>query len=323
MTRTISRARSILTGALALSVLAGGCISTEVEGEEEVPYDPADEEAPPPFEPQAVVLTAPIVQRAGAWWGDVSKPLVDQVWGEVINATPGKNLTSPFTFQWKCQLPVFPGNEQTLKLTSTSFSINSDVKQSWSNPAQNQLYSFTLDPAKYSSGWVEIRIRCKGTETVGVETGEVTAITIGFPLQLRGGTSSSQNHSGTNYVDTHGWYDRGVDYVYATILNVSDLVGQPLSGTVALKLKARTSGDTTLDHFMVKIDGVIARQASNNVPAEFFGTTGDRTIYIDTRQLSNGPHVLAMHSHGLERSGSEQPGRQLASQSEVTINVQN
>jgi len=304
-----------------LSLALAAC-ATEVDGDDPNPYDPADEEEPPLVELPALVLTSPIPQRAGAWWGDVKTPQQNQVWGEILNSTPGKNLTAPFTYQWKCSLPRFDGSPQTLQLRRTSFSVNSTIQKEWSYPTPDTVYSYTLDPAKYSSGWVEIRIRCHGRETSGSETGNDTAITAGFPVQIRGGTSTSQNHSGTDYLDTHGWYSRGVDYVYATFLNLSQLVGVSQSGIIALKLKARVSGDTYLDHFMVKIDGVIATM-SDGKPAEFFGSTGDRTIYIDTHRLTNGVHVFAMHAHGIEKSDSEQPGKQLAAQSEIRVTVQN
>ena len=301
-------------------VLTCGCM-VEVESFEE-PYDPADEEDGSGVETSAVTLSQAISQRSGSWWGDVATPKNNQVWGELLNSIPGRNLTAPYTFNWKCELPRFDGATQTLALSSTSFSLNSSVLKSWSSPTAGSTYSFTLDPTKYPAGWHEIRIRCKGKETVGPETGKVTAITIGLPVQLRGGTSTNQNHSGTNYVDTHGWYDRGVGYTYATILNISEVVGQPLSGTASIKLKARVSGDTVLDHFMLKIDDQIVT-LSDGRPAEFHGTTGDRTLQFDTRRYANGTHRLAMHSHGLEDSSSEQPGKQLASQVEVTIRIQN
>jgi hypothetical protein len=271
---------------------------------------------------QHLAVNAPLKQRAGAWWGDTKTPLNNQVWGEVLNAIPGKNITAPYTFQWTCNVPTLAGGTQTLKLTTGSFSVNSDIKKAVSNPLPGQVLSYTLDPASLPAGWIEVRIRCKGTETTGTEKGQVTAITAGFPLQIKGGTAMGQNHSNTDYVDTHGWYSRGVDYVYATVLNVSSLVNAPQKGVMTLKLRARTSGDTTLDHFMIKVDGQIAKSPDLQ-PLEFFGTTGDRTVYIDTKTLANGPHVLAMHSHGLEKSGSEQPGKQLAAQSEVTFTVQN
>lgn len=303
---------------MLLTIATLAACNAQIEDE----YDPADEEQIAETQQSATVLTAPIPMRSGAWWGDTATPLINQVWGEVLNATPGRNFTAPFTFQWTCSLPKFTGFAQTLKLTTGSFSVDSSVQKSVSNPTPGAVLSYTLDPAKYSAGWHEIRIRCKGTETVGSETGEVTAITAGFPVQLRGGTTNYQNHSGTNYVDTHGWYDRGVEYVYATILNISDIVGRPQSGVIALDLRARRSGDTTLDHFMVKVDDQIALM-SNGLPAEFFGSTDRRTIYLDTRRWANGTHKLAMHSHGLETSSSEQPGKQLASQVEVTITISN
>jgi hypothetical protein len=311
----------VTTYAFAL-IAATGCTSTVgMPGTEDEHYDPADEDEPGIVSLPAIALSAPIPMRSGAWWGDTKTPLINQVWGEVQNATPGRNLTAPFTYQWSCAVPKLDGNQQTLRLSSGSFSVDSAVQKSFSNPTPGATLSYTLDPAKYPAGWHEIRIRCKATETAGAETGEVTAITAGFPIQIRGGTTSSV-HTGSNFVDTHGWYDRGVDYVYATINNISEVVGKPQSGVIALDLRARRSGDTTLDHFMVKIDDKVAPM-SNGLPAEFAGTTEKRTILIDTKRWPNGPHRLAMHSHGLEIGGSEAPGKQLAAQIEVTINIQN
>jgi hypothetical protein len=297
-----------------------GPLADAGDGDED-DFDPAERGGPMLGETsQALTLPSPIKMRSGSWWGDVATPLVNQLWGEVADATPGKSITGPQTFHWSCNLPKFDGFGQTLKLTSANFSFDSDVQQSFS-ASPGQVLSYTLDPSKYTAGWHEVRIRCKAAETTGSETGKVTAITAGFPVQIKGGTSIA-NHSGTNFVDTHGWYDRGVDYAYATILNISEVVGKPLSGVIALKLTARVSGDTTLDHFMVKIDGVIAK-SPDGVPIEFHGTTKERTVYIDTRTLANGTHTLAMHSHGLETASSEKPGKQIASQIEVTIDVRN
>ena len=273
---------------------------------------------------EGLTLTTPIPMRSGAWWGDVSTPLVNQLWGDVLNAVPEKNITEPYTFKWTCNLPAFAGFSQTLKLSHAMFQFNGGTLMNVNNPLPGATQSYTLDPAAFPAGWGEVRIRCHAKETQGPNAGNTTAITAGFAVQIRGGTGNLSwgPHSGKDYVDTHGWYDRGVGYVYATIRNVSDLVGKSLSGVVALDLKASVSGDTVLDHFMVKLDGTVAKMA-DGAPAEFHGTTGTRTIYIDTRGLPNGTHTLAMHCHGLETASSEQPGKQLAAQVEVSIDVRN
>ncbi len=49
----------------------------------------------------------------------------------------------------------------------------------------------------------------------------------------------------------------------------------------------------------------------------------NRVIPFDTTRFADGTYVLAMHSHGLEESGSEAPDKQVASEFRVLITVDN
>lgn len=258
-----------------------------------------------------------IDQKAGAWWGDVSAPDVNQVWVEVYNATPAKDLTAPFEYRWACHLPA--GTGQTETLDYTVLQVNSTDVHVISHPTPDTQYAYTLDPASFTGG-DELRIRCVAHETVGPNTGQQTGVTAGFPVTMRGDSSGDvwQHHNLTSYADSHGWYSRGVEYDYAILDNAAALANAPVSGTINVEMHGFARfGNTVQDHHRVLIDG--------NQVAEFHGTTEARTVPVDTRILSNGPHVLAVHSHALEVAGlpDAQPGKQIAGQVEITITVAN
>ncbi len=256
-------------------------------------------------------------QRAGAWWGDVNTPLKNQVWVEAFDATPAKNLTGPRTYHWTCQLPSFPGFPNTERLLYSVIQKNSSNLKTWSNPTPGQQFSYTLDPGS-SHDRIEVRIRCVARETQGPNTGHETGATLGFPVQLNGGTGGDvwQHHNLNRYTDAHGWYDRGVEYEYAIWKNAADLAYSPVRGTIPIELQTeRNFGDTVQAHAKVSVDGV--------TKAEWSGTAALHTVWIDTTKLSNGPHVFAVHGHALETQASEQPGMQIAGEVSLRLNVQN
>lgn len=262
--------------------------------------------------------TAGIAQHAGAWWGDPNTPNVNQVWVDVANATPDKNLTSPYTYRWSCRLPKYAGAGQTLALDYTVIQVNSTDVHVVGHPNAGTQYSWTIDPAKYAAAGDEIRIRCVAHETTGPNVGHQTGVTAGFPIRMQGGSGGDvwQHHNQTGYLDAHGWYDRGVEYDYAIFDNAVDLTSRTLSGTVNVRMHGfRRFGDTVQAHHRVQVDG--------KTIAEFHDSNETRTIALDTRKLTDGLHTLAVHSHALETGASEQPGKQIAGEVQVTIRVQN
>jgi hypothetical protein len=288
----------------------------------------------------ALIAPNPVRFASGSWWGNTQTPLVNQLWGEIINGNPGKNISDPYTYRWKCHLPKFDGFRQTLTLRRAILQVDDQNVKVFDNPAPGAEVSYTLNPDNFASGWHEIRIRCVARETVDTdrELGEETAITAGIPVQFNSGTGSSGAHHGMkNYLDTHGWYSRGVGYVYARVVNIGDVVGQTLKGTVNLDVRSAQLGDTQLHHFRVtvaKLSGDwTSGQLSSPVILGEFTTHGNRStsdfsyenrvIALDTTKFADGTYVLAMHSHGLEESGSEAPGKQVASEFRVLIRIDN
>lgn len=210
-----------------------------------------------------------------------------------------------------------------MRRTYTVIQVNSTDVAVTGHPAPEQQMSYTLDPSKYAAARDEIRIRCVAHNTAaGIDQGQQTGVTAGFPVQIRSGTGGDvwQHHNLTGYVDAHGWYSRGVQYDYAIFDNAAALTSHPLSGIVNVNMHGFARfGATVQDHHRILVDGVQV--------AEFHGTTESRTVALDTRKLTNGTHTLAIHSHAVEvndpNRSDEQPGKQIAGQVEVTITVQN
>jgi hypothetical protein len=252
--------------------------------------------------------------RSGAWWGDINANDTNQIWADVLDAIPGADLYEPFTFHFGCALPQSAAFKSTV-LDSASIQLDGTTLRTIDNPDATETFEYTLDPAQHQAGWHEIRIRCKAQETAGTETDQVTAATAGFPIRLRGGTSSYLTHGGgQDFVDTHGWYSRGVGYVYVTILDVVELAKKQ-SGVIQLELDTRTSGDTVLDQLVVYVD--------DRVISDLAGPTERHTIDLDTTVLTNGTHELTIRARALETAFSERPGQQLAAQVELSFDVAN
>jgi hypothetical protein len=152
---------------------------------------------------------------------------------------------------------------------------------------------------------------------IGLELGKQTQVTNGHQLYFKNGNAFVDNRSVTpGIVDAHSWYDTDVatgdaiDYVYVQIVNVHPLIQAPLKGVVPVTGLVTNAGPTTIAHWALKVDGVAI--------SEFHDAKQLRTVDFDTRMLSNGPHTLQFHGHGLARSG-----KQLAGQVEIPIVVQN
>jgi hypothetical protein len=265
-------------------------------------------------------LVTPIQQQSGAWWNHVDDPTVNQLWAKVDGVTPDAHVKGSVSFQLTCTVPPSMSlKPDTLDAAHLSLlgQVDSTNVVVISNVPSGSARTITIPTTQFADGWHEIRIRCKAKETLATEAGKVTAITNGFPLYFENGKAigSGQNH-GTNYVDAHGWYDTdpatgdAINYVYAQLKNVHSLIDAPLKGTVSVSGRAWNSGATTIDHFAVKIDGIVI--------AQFAGTTQTRTISLDTTKLSNGAHTLSMHSHGMAASG-----KQLAAEAKVPITISN
>ena len=88
------------------------------------------------------------------------------------------------------------------------------------------------------------------------------------------------------------------------------LIDAPIRGIVPITGRVSHAGATTIDHWVLKVDGVAV--------VELHGIDSLHTYNLDTRQFANGPHTLAFHGHGVARSG-----KQLAGQVAVPIVIQN
>jgi hypothetical protein len=328
--RVSPRARMIV--ALASALVAGCAISSNEEETDPAPIDTSAQ----PLGTAPIVIGAPArwapMQRGGAWWGNVSTPLVNQVWGDVLNPTPDREVTTAIRYRWACRLPRFGGQRQSLEVASAQFHVDDKLLGFIKGPPVDAELSFVFDPARYRTllapGIHEIRIRCIAAETTGPQVGERTGVSVSFPVRLYGGTAPSQESHGTNVLDNHAWYSEGNAYVYASVRNARAVYAKTLSGMTTLELHAGKAGsEFVVDHFMLKIDGIIPTVrfvdgAFWNRPAEFFGEKSVRQVEVDTRSLCNGRHVLAMHAHGIDVNPPN-AGRQLASQVEIPFFTSN
>lgn len=254
-----------------------------------------------------------ITQRAGAWWGDVSTPTMNQVWVQAEGVTPDGRVSGDLSWAVTGQLP----SPTTMTLYSLIAQVDSKDVMKINDVKPGETRILTIPTKDFPDGWHEIRIRAKAQETIGPGAGKVTAVTNGHPIYFANGNAiGTGQNTGTNYVDSHAWYDidtatgKKIGYVYAQLRNVHSLIDAPLSGTVAVSGRVRKSGETRIDHWMVKVDNLPIFQSH--------GPTETQSISLDTTQFPNGPHLLSFHGHGLGASG-----KQLAAQVDVQIVIQN
>ncbi len=251
---------------------------------------------------EALAAPSPIAytQRSSAWWGTSPTPAnVVTVIAEDVrpDATVSGNVSVPVT----CRIP----SPSTLRLTAMCLQVDGLNAECHFNAAvvDGQRRTLTIDSTKYTDGWHEIRARCFASETVGPEQGHSTQTTNGHPLYFKNGKPiGAGSHSvQPGIVDTHPWYDTDVStgdsihYVYTQLLNIHSLVDAPLAGVVPVTGRVMNAGATTLSCFMLSIDGHVVLDLDDG--------TELHTTQLDTRQLSNGPHLLQLMGEGRARSG--------------------
>jgi hypothetical protein len=272
-----------------------------------------------------LALILALSMKSSAWWGNLATPERNHVEAVVDGVTPDATVTGNYTFTLTCNLP----QPSTFRLNGIMVQIDgTNIQSYFGADARSRLgipQTFTVNTATFpSNGWHELRARCFGEETQGVETGKLTELTAGHQLFLNnpGKTQSNSSHSIRGIVDSHAWYDVDVntgipiDYVYVQIKDVHALTDAPLSGSVPFTGIVSPSGPAIIDHWMLMVDGVAM--------FEYHGSTQQRTIMLDTTTLSNGAHSLQFHGHGRAPNPDGTPSnRQLAGQVEVPITVSN
>jgi len=263
-------------------------------------------------------LAAGYTQKSASWWGDPAVPAPNHVEMTVQGVQPDLTVSGNISFVLTCTLP----QPSTMKLDTIVIQVDgTNVQAYYGSNARailGQPRTFTVDTTKFSDGWHELRGRCYALETAaGPELGKQTQVTNGHQLYFKNGNTFVDNRSVVpGIVDAHSWYDTDaatgdqISYVYVQILNVHPLIDAPLKGVVPVTGLVTNAGATTIAHWALKVDDVVI--------TEFHDATQMHTVNLDTRMLSNGPHILQFHGHGLARSG-----KQLAGQVDIPIVVQN
>ena len=263
-------------------------------------------------------LAAEYTQKASSWWGDPAVPAPNHVQMTIEGVVPDATVSGNISFNLTCTLP----QPSTLKVDTVVIQVDGNNLQAYYGSNARAILglarTFTVDTRAFSDGWHELRARCYALETaIGPELGKQTQVTNGHQLYFKNGNAFVDNRSVTpGIVDAHSWYDTdaatgdAIDYVYVQIVNVHPLMAAPLKGIVPFTGLVSNAGPTTIAHWALKVDGVEI--------AEFHDAKQLRTVDLDTRALSNGPHALQFHGHGLAKSG-----KQLAGQVEIPIVVQN
>lgn len=257
-------------------------------------------------------------QKAASWWGDPAVPAPNHVEMVIDGIQPDATVSGTLSFTMTCSLPA----PTTMKVDTIVIQVDgTNVQAYYGSNARailGQPRTFTVDTRQFSDGWHELRARCYAAESAaGPELGKETQVTNGHQLYFKNGNPLVDNRSVMpGVVDAHSWYDTdaatgdAVNYVYVQIVNVHPLIDAPLKGIVPVTGLVTSAGASTVSHWALKVDGVEV--------VEFHDATQLRTVNLDTRALSNGPHTLQFHGHGLARSG-----KQLAGQVEIPIVVQN
>src|SRR6266478_2750543 len=263
-------------------------------------------------------LAAGYSQKSSSWWGDPAVPAPNHVDITIDGVVPDATVSGNISFNLTCALP----QPSTLKVDTIVIQIDGNNVQAYYGSNARAILglarTFTVDTRAFSDGWHELRARCYSLETtIGPELGKQTQVTNGHQLYFKNGNAFVDNRSVTpGIVDAHSWYDTdaatgdAIDYVYVQIVNVHPLMATPLKGIVPFTGLVSNAGPTAIAHWALKVDGVEI--------AEFHDAKQLRTVDLDTRALSNGPHALQFHGHGLAKSG-----KQLAGQVELPIIVQN
>jgi len=264
------------------------------------------------------VLAAGHKQKSSSWWGDPAVPPPNHVEMTVEGVQPDITVSGNISFVLTCTLP----QPSTMKLDTIVIQVDgSNVQAYYGSNARailGQPRTFTVDTTRFVDGWHELRARCYALETAaGTEFGHQTQVTNGHQLYFKNGNRFVDNRSVVpGIVDAHSWYDTDaftgdqIGYLYVQILNAHTLLDAPLNGVVPMTGLVTNAGPTTIAHWALKVDDVVI--------TEFHDATQMHTVNLDTRMLSNGPHILQFHGHGLTRSG-----RQLAGQVDIPIVVQN
>jgi hypothetical protein len=264
------------------------------------------------------VLAAGYTQKSSTWWGDPAVPAPNHVVMLIDGVQPDATVSGTLSFTMTCQLPA----PTTMRLDTIVLQVDGKNVQAYygsnARAILGQARTFTVDTTRFADGWHELRARCYASETaVGPEQGKQSQVTNGHQLYFKNGKAFVDNRSVIpGIVDAHSWYDTdaatgdAIDYVYVQLLNVHPLIDAPLQGIVPVTGLVSNAGPTTVAHWVLKVDGVEM--------SEFHDDTQLRTVNLDTRMISNGPHILQFHGHGLARSG-----KQLAGQVEIPIVVQN
>ncbi len=155
-----------------------------------------------------------------------------------------------------------------------------------------------LDTSRVPSGYQELRFRFN----VSQPNGERQFASTGWQAWYHGGTSTYRTPP---FLEARGWYT-GVSYANSRV--TSPVPYSPVSGILALKISANPgSGGAAVANHAVHVDARFNFDDFGKVYGEGNGGFSG-TVNIDTTQLTNGRHCVAIRTSSISSNGGTNTG---------------
>lgn len=155
-----------------------------------------------------------------------------------------------------------------------------------------------LDTSKVPSGYQELRFRFNVIQP----NGERQFASTGWQAWYRGGTSTYRTPP---YVEARGWYT-GANYENSRVTTA--LPYTPVSGIFTFKASmAPGSGGIATATHAVHVDARFNFDDFGKIYSEGTGSFSG-TVSIDTTQLTNGPHCVALRTSSVDKNGGTDTG---------------
>lgn len=276
---------------------------------------------------------------------------------------PGSAVPWTFTCLMPGKLPGKGGVPNTLSYPTLLYNFGNGTPATVEPSAGNLEQWHTLVRNAPGEGSLEQRARCLAFEEAdnpfnetGVPSRRGDEVRNNFNVmawfgdrtQEPGyGQTNTANHLALptqrqDIMDGHAWYDEDVEYCYSVPENATDYAGRTVRGVIQLRSYAMACrhpncghGDDTpinVHHHAIKIDvGGEDRWVAQDLTqpdadplAEEHRQKNLVVFTLDTRELSNGWHILAYHMHVIDdRPIPGLQGKQLASEVKIPIFVDN
>jgi hypothetical protein len=277
--------------------------------------------------------------------------------------SPGSKISVTYTALMPGKLPGKGNVKNTLSYPELRFNLRNDTPHVRAASPDNLEKWHTLSRTAPRDGSAELRPRVIAFETsdnpfdepgvTGLKGDEVRA-QMGFfgwfgdRVQEPAKQTNQANHLALqthrhDVVDAHSWYDEGVGYSYAILDNGNDLIGKTVAGVIQIRgwahaCREPNCGDDPthvplhVEHHALKVESgdkdfwaatVEHPSGGHRLPNE---TTqaNINAFTLDTRQLSNGWHILSYHMHVIDhRDIPGLKGKQLATEIKFPVLVNN